>query len=104
MLLSSGDIIDMSLTVVKSKKPYLISLNFSNNQGTQSEVSSLIEAMQDGVIGKYYVQKSSSNVTIPNKGKIKATSSDLYKFGALHGTTLTLQNKTKRTRNNRYVY
>ena len=95
VLLSSRDIIDISLTVVKSKKPYLISLNFSNNQGTQSEVSSLIEAMQDGVIGKYYVQKSSSNVTIPNKGKIKATSSDIYKFGKLHGTTLTLQNKSK---------
>jgi hypothetical protein len=96
VLLSSGDIIDISLTVVKSKKPYLISLKFdANSKSAKSEVSSLIEAMQDGVIGKYYVQKSSSNVTIPNKGKIKATSSDIYKFGKLHGTTLTLQNKSK---------
>ena len=100
VLLSSGDIIDMSLTVVKSKKPYLISLNFSNNQSEskQSEASLLIDAMRSSRIGKYYVQTARSNVTIPGNSKIKATSSDLYKFGALHGTTLTLQNKTKRTR------
>jgi len=100
VLLSSGDIIDMSLTVVKSKKPYLISLNFSNNQGgsKQSETSLLIDAMRSSTIGKYYVQKTSSNVTIPGNSKIKATSGDIYKFGKLHGTTLTLQNKTKRTR------
>jgi hypothetical protein len=100
VLLSSGDIIDISLTVVKSKKPYLISLDFDvNNQSAKSEVSSLIEAMQDGVIGKYYVQKASDNVTISNQPKITATSSDIYRFGNLHGTTLTLTNKNKKSGN-----
>jgi hypothetical protein len=100
VLLASGDIIDISLTVVKSKKPYLISLNFDeHNQSAKSEVASLIEAMQDGVIGKYYVQKASSNVTISNQPKITATSSDIYRFGNLHGTTLTLTNKNKKSRN-----
>jgi len=100
VLLSSGDIIDISLTVVKSKKPYLISLDFSNNQSgsTKSEVSLLIDAMKSNIIGKYYVQKASSNVTILGNSKIKATSGDIYKFGKLHGTTLTLQNKTKHIR------
>ena len=102
VLLSSGDIIDMSLHVVKSKKPYLISLHFpdSNNNNIKSEASSLIEAMKNQVIGKYYVQKSSSNVTIPGKDKLKATSSDIYRFGNLHGTILILQNMNKKTRKN----
>lgn len=100
VLLASGDIIDMSLTVEKSKKPYLISLKFPDhsNQNGKSEVSLLIDAMRSERVGKYYVQKSSSNITIPNSSKIKATSSDIYKFGELHGTILTLQNKSKRTR------
>ena len=54
--------------------------------------------MKNQLIGKYYVQTARSNVTIPGNSKIKATSSDIYKFGNLHRTTLTLQNKTKRTR------
>lgn len=102
VLLSSGDIIDMSLNVVKSKKPYLISLHFpdSNNNNIKSEASSLIEAMKNQLIGKYYVQKSSSNVIIPGKDKLKATSSDIYRFGNLHGTILILQNMNKKTRKN----
>lgn len=100
VLLSSGDIIDMSLTVVKGKKPYLISLKFpeQSNENSQSEVSSLIEAMRNGVIGKYYVQKASSNITIPGKEGIKATSGDIYRFGKLKGTILTLQNKGYRSK------
>lgn len=102
VLLSSGDIIDMSLTVVKSKKPYLISLKFPDHEGqnNKNEVSSLIDAMKNSTIGKYYVQESSSNVTIANKDKIKATSGDIYRFGDLHGTSVTLQNIGKRSRKN----
>ena len=104
VLLSSGDIIDMSLHVVKSKKPYLISLYFpdSNNNNIKSEASSLIEAMKNQVIGKYYVQKSSrgSKEIVLSQGQIKATSSDIYRFGNLHGTILTLQNMNKKTRKN----
>lgn len=100
VLLSSGDIIDMSLTVVKSTKPYLISLKFPDhsNDNSPSEVSSLIEAMRNGVISKYYVQKASSNVAIPGKEGIKATSGNIYRFGKLKGTILTLQNKGYRSK------
>lgn len=100
VLLSSGEIIDLSLSVIKSKKPYLISLKFpdSREQYNQSEVAALIEAMQKGVIGKYYVQQSVSDIS---HDKFKATSSDVYQFKNLRGRVLTLQNNSKRSRGNK---
>ena len=100
VLLSSGVIIDMSLTVVKSKKPYLISLKIPNSSKgrNKSEVVLLIDAMKNEMVGKYYVEKARSNVTIPNKEKIKATSGDIYSFKDLRGTILTLTNKNKKVR------
>ena len=100
LLLSSGEIIDLSLSVIKSKKPYLISLKFpdSREQYNQSEVSALIEAMQKGVIGKYYVQQSVSDIS---HDKFKATSSDVYQFKNLRGRVLTLQNNSKISRGNK---
>ena len=100
VLLSSGEIIDLSLSVVKSKKPYLISLKFSESkeQYNQSEIAALIEAMQKGVIGKYYVQQSASKIS---HNKFKVTSSDVYQFKNLRGRVLTLQNNSKRSRGNK---
>ena len=100
VLLSSGEIIDLSLSVIKSKKPYLISLKFpdSREQYNQSEVSALIAAMQKGVIGKYYVQQSASDIS---HDKFKVTSSDVYQFKNLRGRVLTLQNNSKRPRGNK---
>ena len=100
VLLSSGEIIDLSLSVVKSKKPYLISLKFpdSREQYHQSEVAALIEAMRKGAIGKYYVQQSVSDIS---HDKFKATSSDVYQFKNLRGRVLTLQNNSKRSRGNK---
>lgn len=100
VLLSSGEIIDLSLSVVKGKKPYLISLKFpdSREQYNQSEASALIAAMRKGVIGKYYVQQSVSDIS---HDKFKVTSSDVYQFKNLRGRILTLQNNSKRSRGNK---
>jgi hypothetical protein len=93
-LLSSGDVIDFSLSVVKSEKPYLVKLKFlGNSEGAgKSEAAKMIEAMSKGVIGKYYVQKSNKKINILAKPEIKTIMQDSYRFSNLLGTSLILQN------------
>lgn len=103
-LLSSGDVIDFSLSVVKSEKPYLVKLKFPGNSEKviKSEAAKMIEAMSKGVIGKYYVQKSNKKINILAQSmikevgikapRIKAITQDSYRFGNLLGTSLILQN------------
>ena len=63
-LLSSGDIIDFSLKVVKSEIPYLVKLKFGSDIAPQNknEAAKMIEAMSKGILGKYYVQKSNKKI------------------------------------------
>lgn len=101
-LLSSGYVIDFSLTVVRSKKPYLVKLKLPSKLPLKykSEVVKMIEAMSSGTIGKYYVQNSlqklSSNISIPINtllsSKIKIIAQDSYRYGDLFGVSLNLQN------------
>lgn len=93
-LLSSGDIIDFSLKVVKSQTPYLVKLKFGGDIASQnkSEATKMIEAMSRGKPYKYYVQKSNSKIDIPLSPEIKAIEQDSYRFGNLHGTSLILEN------------
>ena len=96
-LLSSGDVIDFSLNVVKSTTPYLVRLGFPNNgAGTsKSEATKMIEAMNKGINGKYYVQKSNKKISIPGNPEIKAVLEDCYRYGNLCGILLTLQSTNK---------
>jgi hypothetical protein len=97
VLLASGDVIDLSLNVVKSKIPYLTSLKFPNNSEKIqiSEARSMINAMRNKQIGKYYVQENTHNITLPKKQDLRTTIYNSYRFGNLHGNSLTLQNKNR---------
>ena len=98
-LLSSGDIIDFSLNVVKGTSPYLVKLKFpsKSREVVKSEASSMIEAMRKGVIGKYYAQKSNKKINISSKPELKAVIENYYRYDNLRGISLILQN-TNRSR------
>ena len=97
LLLATGDIIDFSLNVVKSKIPYLVKLQFPSDAAMlqKSEAVSMIAAMRQGVIGKYYVQKAKSTINIPTKPDIQASIYNSYRIGHLYGNSLILQNKNR---------
>ena len=96
-ILSSGDVIDFSLSVVKSKIPYLVRLKFpSSSVGTsKSEAAQMIEAMSKSLIGKYYVQKSNKKINIPRNPELKAVIENYYRYDNLSGILLTLQNTNR---------
>lgn len=95
-LLANGDIVDFSLNVLESKIPYLISLEFPTDalKLKKSEAASMMEAMKNNNIGKYYVQKDKPTI-IPIKHDVQATIYNYYAFGKLHGNSLTLHNKSR---------
>ena len=105
VLLSSGDVIDFSLTVISSKTPYLIKLKMPSNLPVnhKSEAVKMIEAMSSGVIGKYYVQnslqKADDKINMPinvlAKPGIKIMAQDSYRYGNLFGISLILQNTNR---------
>ena len=96
-LLSSGDIIDFSLNIVKSSTPYLVKLSFPKGllENNKSEAAAMIEAMHSGRIGKYYVEKSLKKVNIQESPDIKAFAQDSYRFGNLRGIILVLENLSR---------
>lgn len=98
-LLSSGDIIDFSIKVVKSKSPSLIQLKLSGNNTAapdKNSASKMIEAISLGVNSNYYVQtassKMSSQINIPTKPALKIIIKDNYRFGNLRGYALDIHN------------
>ena len=97
VLLASGDVIDLSLNVVKSKTPYLTSLKFPDDSAKLhiSEAKLMLNAMKNQRIGKYYVQERKSGIDLPEKPDLRATIYNNYRFGNLHGNSLILQNKSR---------
>jgi len=109
-LLSSGDVIDFSLTVISSKVPYLVKLKVpsnlsinNNSADDKSEAVKMIEAMSRGEAGKYYVQRSLQKIgkkinilsNILAKSGIKLTVQDSYRFENLFGVSLILHNTSR---------
>lgn len=97
-MLSSGDIIDFSLNVVKGETPSLVKLKFSGNKNVKgkSEALQMIEAMCIGKTDKYYVQNSVYKIEIPPLPEVKATAVSSYRFGNLRGIVLILENTDRR--------
>ncbi len=97
-LLASGDVIDFSLLVIKSETPALVKLKFPSTVigVNKSEAVRMIEAMHEGKTGKYYVQKLFRKINIPSHPEIKAVAQNSYRFKDLCGTSLLLENTSKK--------
>lgn len=98
-LLSSGDIIDFSLKIVKSKSPSLVKLKLSGSNIAaldKSEAVKMIEAMSSEINSNYYVQTTrntiSSHINISAKPSVKILIKDNYRFGNLRGYVLSIRN------------
>jgi hypothetical protein len=96
-LLSSGDIIDFSLNVIKSETPCLVKLKLAKSEAiaNKSEATAMIEAMHESKIGKYYVQKASTTINISVNPNIKALAQSTYRYGDLQGISMVLENMNR---------
>lgn len=99
VMLSNGRILDLALNVLESVDPKIVELDFGGSADTMHEIQlqalNMIDAMKRGVSGKYYVRhlKDPINLAITKNYKIKQISN--YRYGALEGATLVIQNTSK---------
>ena len=101
IVLTNGRIVDLALNVVESVDPKIVELDFggsaSTNQETKLQALNMIDAMKRGVTGKYYVRhlKDPINLATAKDYIIKQISN--YRYGALEGAALVIQNTSKRS-------
>lgn len=97
--LSGGKVIDLLLHTTDDPSPKIIELNLqkieSKSKRLDKEVRAMLEAMQVGLKGKYYVREVNHRFKI-NNNSLFVKQNQLYQFGKLRGMALKLKNRRKK--------
>ena len=101
VMLTSGMIVDLALNVVESVDPKIVDLDFGMSTDTMHEIKlqalDMVDAMKRGVTGKYYVRHLKKPITLATAKDYKIKQISNYRYGALEGAVLVIQNTSKRS-------
>ena len=99
IVLTNGRIVDLALNVALSVDPKIVELDFGGSADTMHEIKlqalNMIDAMKSGKTGKYYVMHLKKPMTLTETKDYKIKQISNYKFGALEGAVLVIQNISK---------
>ena len=95
VLLTTGDIVDLTLEVIKRKEPTFATLVFNKTKDLlkKSEAVKMIETMSSRSIGKYYVQQIREIKNLPNHKDIKLIQKSSYRYKKIQGLSLLIENR-----------